>query len=70
MTRVDTESVKAAVRETYGRIASEQRTSGCCGTSGCCAPEVQPNSSALGYSEEERQSAPKGSDLGLRCGNP
>ena len=28
MTSVDTETVKAAVRETYGRIASEQRTSG------------------------------------------
>ena len=59
MTSVETETVKAAVRETYGRIASEQRTSGCCGSSDCCGPGVQPNSSALGYSEDERQSAPK-----------
>ena len=64
MTSVHTEMVKAAVRETYGRIASEQRTSGCCG------PGDQPNSSALGYSADERQSAPEGSDLGLGCGNP
>jgi SAM-dependent methyltransferase len=70
MTSVDTETVKAAVRETYGRIASEQRTSGCCGSSGCCGPGDQPSSSALGYSEDERQSAPEGSDLGLGCGNP
>ena len=70
MTSVDTETVKAAVRETYGRIASEQRTSGCCGSSGCCGPGEQANSSALGYSEDERQSAPEGSDLGLGCGNP
>jgi SAM-dependent methyltransferase len=70
MTSVDTETVKAAVRETYGRIASEQRTAGCCGTSGCCGPSGQPNSSALGYSEDERQSAPDGSDLGLGGGNP
>ena len=69
MTSVDTETIKAAVRETYGRIASDQ-ASGCCGTSGCCGPGVQPSSSALGYSESERQSAPAGSDLGLGCGNP
>jgi arsenite methyltransferase len=70
MTSVDTETVKAAVRETYGRIASEQQNSGCCGTSGCCGPGAQTSSSALGYSEGERQTAPEGSDLGLGCGNP
>ena len=70
MTSVDTETVKAAVRETYGRIASEQGTAGCCGTSGCCGPSVQPTSDALGYTDEERRSAPEGSDLGLGCGNP
>jgi hypothetical protein len=70
MTSVDTETVKAAVRETYGRIASAQQMSGCCGTSGCCEPAAQTSSSALGYSESERQTAPEGSDLGLGCGNP
>jgi arsenite methyltransferase len=70
MTSVNTETVKAAVRETYGRIASEQQNSGCCGTSGCCGPGAQTSSSALGYSEAERQTAPEGSDLGLGCGNP
>jgi arsenite methyltransferase len=69
-TTVESEKVKAAVRETYGRIATEQRSSGCCGTTGCCGADVQPTSEALGYSEEERLSAPEGADLGLGCGNP
>jgi arsenite methyltransferase len=69
-TTVDSEQVRAAVRETYGRIATEQPSSGCCGTSGCCGPADQPTSDALGYSEEERRSAPAGADLGLGCGNP
>jgi len=70
MASVDTETVKAAVRETYGRIASGQRTSGCCGTSGCCPAGAESASEALGYSDEERRSAPDGADLGLGCGNP
>jgi SAM-dependent methyltransferase len=70
-TTVDTEKVKAAVRETYGRIATEDRASGCCGSTGCCGAGAQPTTSAaLGYSEEERRSAPEGADLGLGCGNP
>src|SRR5687767_8380973 len=69
-TTVDSEQVRAAVRETYGRIATEQPSSGCCGTSGCCRPATQPTSQALGYSEEERRNAPDGADLGLGCGNP
>jgi arsenite methyltransferase len=69
-TTVDSEQVRAAVRETYGRIATEQPSSGCCGTSGCCGPAAQPTSEALGYSAEERRSAPDGADLGLGCGNP
>jgi SAM-dependent methyltransferase len=69
-TTVESEKVKAAVRETYGRIASEERSSGCCGTAGCCGPGAQPTSETLGYLEEERRSAPEGADLGLGCGNP
>ena len=69
-TTVESEIVKAAVRETYGRIATEERSSGCCGTTGCCDSGAQPTSEALGYSEEERRRAPEGADLGLGCGNP
>ena len=67
---VESEEVKAAVRETYGRIATEQRSSGCCGTTGCCGPGAESTSEALGYSAEERGNAPEGADLGLGCGNP
>ena len=63
---VDNEQIKAAVRETYGRVATGERSAGCCGGSGCCGP----SSEALGYSVEERRSAPQGADLGLGCGNP
>ena len=69
-TTVDSEQVKAAVRETYGRIATEERSAGCCGSTGCCGPGAQPTSDALGYSDEERRGAPEGADLGLGCGNP
>ena len=65
-TTVSSEQIKAAVRETYGQIATEERSAGCCGSSGCCGP----TSDAIGYSEEERRSAPEGADLGLGCGNP
>lgn len=69
-TTVDSEQVKAAVRKTYGRIATEERSAGCCGSTGCCGPGAEPTSDALGYSDEERRGAPEGADLGLGCGNP
>jgi arsenite methyltransferase len=69
-TTVDSEHVKAAVRETYGRIATEERSAGCCGSTGCCGPGAEPTSDGLGYSDEERRGAPEGADLGLGCGNP
>ena len=52
-TTVDSEQVKGAVRETYGRIATEERSAGCCGSTGCCGPGAQASSDALGYSDEE-----------------
>ena len=69
-TTVNSEQVKAAVRETYGRIATEKRSAGCCASTGCCSPSAEPTSDALGYSDEERRGAPEGADLGLGCGNP
>jgi arsenite methyltransferase len=69
-TTADSEQVKAAVRGTYGRIATAERSAGCCNSSGCCGPSAQTTSSSLGYSDEERRAAPEGADLGLGCGNP
>ncbi len=51
--------IKRTVRETYGKIAMA-------GMSGCgcsCSPSG-------GYSQDERDSVPKGADLGLGSGNP
>src|SRR6188472_1433915 len=69
-TTVSSEQVKATVRETYGRIATEERSAGCCGSTGCCGPGAQATSDALGYSDAERSGVPEGADLGLGCGNP
>jgi len=62
--------IKRAVKEGYARIA-KQATSyyasrSCCG----CADIPQEISKRLGYTEEEIQEAPLGSNLGLGCGNP
>ena len=69
MSTPDTETLKAAVRETYGHIASGT-AAGCCSGSGCCGPAARPTSGGIGYSDEERESVPEGADLGLGCGNP
>jgi arsenite methyltransferase len=66
----DAETVRAAVRENYGQIASGQTTTGCCSGVGCCSPGPVTKSTELGYSDEERRNAPEGADLGLGCGNP
>jgi arsenite methyltransferase len=69
-TTVDSEQVKAAVREAYGRIATKVRSTGCCGSNGCCGPGAEATSDALGYTDEDRRAVPDGADLGLGCGNP
>jgi len=70
MSTPDSEILKAAVRDTYGQIASGKTSTGCCGGAGCCGGEPAPTSNGLGYSDEERANVPEGSDLGLGCGNP
>lgn len=53
------DTVKRIVKESYAKIA---QSSGC----GC----VQRQSGQMGYSQDEMTKAPKGSNLGLGCGNP
>ena len=67
MTEKD-EKLKMAVRESYGRVAEQ---SGSCCSSGCCGT-AKPEAIAkkIGYTEEEMQAVPTGSNLGLGCGNP
>jgi len=65
-----TEDVRKYVKDRYAGIAKQGGS--CCGPSACCgAPEAAEEASGrIGYTEEEMKSAPRGSNLGLGCGNP
>jgi arsenite methyltransferase len=68
------QNVKAAVREHYASVVRGE--SACCGTatrsSTCCGTTSAPAemSKAIGYSKQELEGVPDGSNLGLGCGNP
>lgn len=76
--------IKNNVRQTYGKIAYSDRAnndtqeSSCCSadnltsTNSCCGTTGNSNeiSKQLGYSEDELNTVPEGSNLGLGCGNP
>lgn len=56
--------IKNIVKESYADIA---KSSGSC----CCSNEkAQRQSGEMGYSEDEINQVPTGSNLGLGCGNP
>jgi len=61
----DDDRVREQVRTAYAKVA---RGADGCGV-GCCGNQAS-GSLAMGYTEEDRQSAPEGADLGLGCGNP
>jgi SAM-dependent methyltransferase len=68
MNTTDTDDIRGAVRETYGKIA--EQGSGCCG-SGCGTSAVAGTAAGrLGYAVEDTQAVPEGANLGLGCGNP
>lgn len=65
------EEIKKAVKSGYAKVALENIP--CCGTnSTCCGSTAQAEdfSKRIGYSNEELQAVPDGSNLGLGCGNP
>lgn len=65
----NSDDVKKAVKDSYAQIA--QSSSGCCGSCGCDSNQtVQKQSGQIGYSQDEMNKAPAGSNLGLGCGNP
>lgn len=74
MKHLPSDEVKKSVQKRYGEIAQSVESSCGCGVSRCCSgpmTESRPSSSLqAGYSEEQVQAAPAGSDLGLGCGNP
>jgi arsenite methyltransferase len=75
------DTIRDAVRQSYGSLArkdDEAAQEGCCGGSApatagaCCGGTVTTAdySTALGYSAEEQAAVPAGANLGLGCGNP
>ena len=72
-TVVDPEAVRQMVREGYGKIAKDT-SAGCNGHGvSCCGSSPQDSDKLareLGYSVEELQALPDGSNMGLSCGNP
>lgn len=63
------DTVKKIIKESYAKIA---QASDCgCGSCGCDSNQtVQKQSGEMGYSQDEMNKAPSGSNLGLGCGNP
>jgi 16S rRNA C967 or C1407 C5-methylase (RsmB/RsmF family) len=61
----DADEIREQVREGYTRVA--QRDTGCCGA---VSSEAGQSAQRAGYSEEELQVVPEGSNLGVGCGNP
>ena len=55
--------IKNIVGKSYADIA---KSSGCC----CSNKKAQRQSGEMGYSEDEMNDVPTGSNLGLGCGNP
>ncbi len=71
---MEKKDIKAAVRESYARVASGQGS--CCGPSTDCGGSRAASAiasaiaSTIGYTQEELQLLPEGANLGLGCGNP
>lgn len=64
---MDAQSIKKAVKTSYGKIANGQTGCGC----GCsCGDEAQHFAQGIGYSTEELALIPETANLGLSCGNP
>lgn len=70
----NTEDVKKEVRSAYGGVAEANNKSQSCGNGkSCCGVSAKPDdaySQELGYSKDELNNVPEGSNMGLGCGNP
>lgn len=73
MKELSEEEKRALVRSNYGQVAKAGAGCGCNPESSCCGPEPVSSEQAskdAGYSQEEIESIPEGSNMGLGCGNP
>jgi ubiquinone/menaquinone biosynthesis C-methylase UbiE len=64
---MESNELKAAVRERYGEVARGEAT---CGSLCGCTENAQGLAIAFGYSPDELAILPEGANLGLSCGNP
>src|SRR5690242_15573779 len=67
----DSETVRQAVREGYGKIA--QKDESCCSGVSCCGSSAGDSAQLaqyVGYTPEELAALPEGANMGLSCGNP
>jgi len=64
------DKIKIIIKKSYGNIAKSSGSCGC-GSCDCNSNQtVQKQSGQMGYSQDEMNQAPSGSNLGLGCGNP
>jgi len=70
----ETTDIRDVVREKYGAIAESAKAgSGCCSEGsgyGCGCGEGGDGTATIGYTAEQLNAIPEGSNLGLGCGNP
>ncbi|MGD8561561.1 MAG: arsenite methyltransferase [Desulfarculaceae bacterium] len=70
------QTIKQAVLDKYRRAAEGKKQPASCCSPACCSggaasPQgLQDIASAIGYSQQDLDSAPPGANLGLGCGNP
>src|SRR5678815_5846277 len=66
------ESLKAKIKERYGKIALDGNSESCCGPDCCNSTGSNPELSSVvvGYDGKALESIPKSSILGLGCGAP
>lgn len=66
------ETLKAKIKERYGKIALEGNPERCCGPECCSSSELNPQVSSIsvGYNDKLLDSIPQSSILGLGCGAP
>lgn len=69
MNTSNTDEIRGAVRETYGKIAEQGGS--CCSGGGCGTSAIAgTDAERLGYSADDANAVPEGANLGLGCGNP
>lgn len=67
MTQRSNDTIRAAVRDQYAKVARSDGAVGC--SPSCCNPGADA-SLALGYSADDLAAVPDGANMGLGCGNP